>query len=49
MCASGKIVPIYALGRLINSCGNSFFKMKVDYIELTDEEQWEEIAKSFKY
>lgn len=37
------------LGRLFKSYGNLFFKVKADYRELTDEEQWEEIAKSFKF
>jgi len=34
---------------LIKSWGNLFHKVKVDYRELTDEEQWEIIMKSFKY
>jgi hypothetical protein len=37
------------LGRLIGNYGTLFSKVKVDYRELTDEEQWEEIAKSFKF
>lgn len=37
------------LANLFKSYGNLFSKVKVDYRELTDEEQWEEIARSFKY
>ncbi|SMQ75328.1 hypothetical protein SAMN05444673_2435 [Bacillus sp. OV166] len=34
---------------LIKSCRNLFYNVKVDYRELTDEEQWEIITKAFKY
>ncbi|WP_274521045.1 hypothetical protein [Neobacillus niacini] len=34
---------------LINSWRNLFYKVKVDYRELTDEEQWEIIMNAFKY
>ncbi|MEH7306539.1 hypothetical protein [Neobacillus drentensis] len=34
---------------LINSWRNLFDRVKVDYRELSDEEQWEIIMKAFKY
>jgi hypothetical protein len=49
MCTGKKLVQIKDLGSMIKSYGNLFYKIKVDYQELTDEEQWEEITKSFKY
>lgn len=34
---------------LIKTLKNLIYPVKVDYRELTDEEQWEIITKSFKY
>ncbi|MBV7505497.1 hypothetical protein KW850_09540 [Bacillus sp. sid0103] len=49
MCKGEKLVQFNDVGSLIKSYGNLFYMIKVDYQELTDEEQWEVISKSFKY
>ena len=49
MCIGESLDRINDVSSLIKSYRNLFYKVKVNYQELTDEEQWEVISKSFRY
>jgi len=49
MCIGANLDRINDFRSLIKSYRSLFYKVKVNYQELTDEEQWEVITKSFEY